>query len=136
MQKNRKKNSFPVLYYFGSTRASTELGKVPPIGIDIRIPTVPIFPVFPIRFGHKSGNTVFSFRSFVASYITFEDGDGESKDLGPLGPHMIHCWICIDPRISETWKQKPFSGSIRFYDHFSSSACQGLIYRDAPRNFS
>ena len=36
------------------------------IGLDVRIPKIPIFPVFRIRFGRKSGKTVFPFHSFVA----------------------------------------------------------------------
>ena len=36
------------------------------IGLDVRIPKIPNFPVFRIRFGQKSGKTVFPFCSFVA----------------------------------------------------------------------
>ena len=38
----------------------------PRIGLDVRIPKIPILPVFRIWFGHKSGKTVFPFCSFVA----------------------------------------------------------------------
>ena len=63
--KTVEKTFFSALHYFGSTRVPRELGKVPQIGLDIRIPTIPTFPVFQIRFGCKSGKTVFLFCSIV-----------------------------------------------------------------------
>ena len=64
----------------------------------------------------------------ITIFITFEDCKYEFQELGPLGPHMIHRWIRLDPRNSKTWKQKPFSGSNRFYDRFSGSERFALLW--------
>ena len=47
-------------------------------------------------------------------YITFEDGDDESQDLGPLGPHAGYHWIRLDPCMKPRYEEKPFSGFVRF----------------------
>ena len=64
--KTEKKTFFPFCIIMAQPEQLQEWQGYQRIGLDVRIPKIPILPVFRIRFGHKSGKTVFPFCSFVA----------------------------------------------------------------------
>ena len=103
------------------------------IGLDVRIPKIPNFPVFRIRFGQKSGKTVFPFCSFVAYTGQLQKRQGYPRiglDLRiPTVPIFPVFWIrfgrksvktektvfpfCIilaQPRHLRSWERYPWIG--------------------------
>ena len=72
--------------------------------------------------GEKGKNTGWNSRGnarvFFLVYITLEDGNEESKELGPLGPHMGYRWNRLSPRITKIMDTFSRTGSNWFYDWF------------------